>query len=183
MSLVLNNLSLLDWADDASHLLLNPKLPHNHIQMIYETIEKINDRHHIYLATSGTSNSNTLYKIVGLHKTSFLHSSQSVNDVFHINRDDVLLNILPTFHVGGLSLISRAFCADAQFVNIWNEGFKWDPVEFVKACAETKATITSLVPTQIFDLVKLGCMPPQSLRCGLQNHKGPPPAGLPLQQG
>lgn len=165
MSLVLNNLSKLDWIDDTSHLLLNPKLPHNHIQMIYESIHKISDQNHLYLATSGTSNSTVLYKIVALHKNAFLNSAHSVNDAFCMNRNDVLLNILPTFHVGGLSLIARSFCADAQCMNLWHEKFVWDPKTFVNACAETKATITSLVPTQIFDLVKLGFIPPQSLRC------------------
>lgn len=164
MSLVLNDLSVLDWTDETSHLLLNSKLPQNHIQMIYDILHKINDTHHIYLATSGTSDSTYLYKIVGLNKNAFLNSSQSVNGVFHINRNDILLNLLPTFHVGGLSLLSRAFSAGANFINIWNENFKWDPMSFVKACAETNATITSLVPTQIFDLIKAGFTPPNSLR-------------------
>lgn len=161
----LNKIQSLDWINEQSHLFLNPKLPQLHVENMFKVVCSLNQKNHIYLATSGSSCVTDQYKLVGLSKDAFLNSSRAVNTLFSINSEDVLLNLLPVFHVGGLSLFSRAFCAGAKLVNVWNENFKWNPSYFINTCQNARATITSLVPTQIFDLINAGYKSPSNLRC------------------
>src|SRR5690606_16630588 len=44
---------------------------------------------------------------------------------------------------------------------------KWDPLSFQKQIKDTRSTITSLVPTQLYDLCKLKAAAPESLRIAL----------------
>ncbi len=160
-----NSAYFLDWESTDSHLLINKNLPAQEIALMADFFSKQKEQSHIFLATSGSSSLNNTYKLIALSKKAILNSSQSVNKEFQITQNDVLLNILPTFHVGGLSLFSRAFCAQAKVVNKWIESFKWNAKQFVEICQDSNATVTSLVPTQIYDLVSAKLESPKKLRC------------------
>src|SRR5437868_5096781 len=109
-------------------------------------------RGHIFVATSGTSGD---VKLVALSKDAILASAAAVNARLGARREDVWCCVLPTFHVGGLGIHARAHLAGSCVISM-----AWDPEAF----ARTEATLASLVPAQVHDLVRLGLRPPPSLR-------------------
>jgi O-succinylbenzoic acid--CoA ligase len=66
--------------------------------------------------------------------------------------------VLPHFHVGGLGIWARAHLSGARVVSM-----PWDPVAFARA----EATIASLVPAQVHDLLQNDVEPPSRLRAVL----------------
>ncbi len=148
----------LSWEDDTSYLLLNPVFSNeekNRFQSILE--EGASWKRHIWLSTSGS----TVEKWVGLSKQAMLASAQSINRHLDCNDRDAWINPLPFFHVGGLGIYARAFLSGSQVFPFHK---KWDPSAFYRFCEETKGTLTSLVPTQLHDLVKLNKHSPRLLR-------------------
>jgi O-succinylbenzoic acid--CoA ligase len=94
-------------------------------------------------------------KLVALSKDAILASAAAVNARLGAGRDDVWCAVLPPFHVGGLGIHARAYLSGARVVTM-----PWDPQAFVRA----EATLASLVPAQVHDLVRLGLRPPATLR-------------------
>ncbi len=108
-----------------------------------------------------TSGSEGRRKWVGLTKESLLVSARAVNMRYNITAHDRWLLALPIYHVGGFGVLARAFVSGSQVTRL--EG-KWDAAAFVRRCVEVEATLASLVPTQVFDLVAAKLNAPQSLR-------------------
>ncbi|WP_449068397.1 AMP-binding protein [Prosthecobacter sp.] len=105
-----------------------------------------------------TSGSEGRPKWVGLTKQALLTSAAAVNAHFHITAQDHWLLALPTHHVGGFGILARAHLSGSAVTRL--EG-KWNAMAFVDACATARATLASLVPTQVFDIVtaRLACPP------------------------
>lgn len=114
-----------------------------------------------FFQTSGTEG---LRKWVGLTKESLLISARAVNEHFGITARDHWLLALPTHHVGGFGVLARAHLSGCPVTRL--EG-KWDAAAFVQACAQAGATLASLVPTQIFDLVAARLRAPACMRAVL----------------
>lgn len=129
---------LIAWEGDETHLFVNPKLP------ISENVVMPAMPGHIWLATSGT----TGQKYVALSKKAFLISAAEVNSYLEASSEDHWLAALPHFHVGGLSIYARAYLARAKVYKLAS----WDPAAFVDAAK--KVSFASVVPSQLFDLVK-----------------------------
>ncbi|MFM7182417.1 MAG: AMP-binding protein [Verrucomicrobiales bacterium] len=101
-------------------------------------------------------------------KTHVVHSSKgllaaadAVNCWLGLGRDDVFACPLPLLHVGGFGMWLRAKLAGARFV--MSSG-KWDATAFVRQLLAEKATVISLVPTQLHDIVHAGLACPPRLR-------------------
>ncbi len=112
----------------------------------------------IFFQTSGSEGAP---KWCGLSRAAMLASAQAVNAHLEASSRDRWLIALPLHHVGGFSILARCFASGASFVQMSG---KWDAVKFAKNCAEEKITLTSLVPTQVFDLVQAKIIAPLSLR-------------------
>lgn len=158
-----NNLSKvghlnINWDSEESHLLLNPRLPKNEIEK-WEPISLLFNQFpgHVWLTTSGS----TQLKLVALHKKAILASAQAVNQHLECNSKDIWINPLPLFHVGGLGILARAYLVGAKVVAFTE---KWCPLAFLSFLTEQKGSLTSLVPTQIYDLVTHHLSAPKSLR-------------------
>jgi O-succinylbenzoic acid--CoA ligase len=108
-----------------------------------------------------TSGSEGRRKWVGLTKESLLVSARAVNAHFKITRDDHWLLALPVHHVGGFGVLARAYQSGSKVTRLTE---KWDAPLFAKTCAEAGATLASLVPTQVFDLVAAKLDAPKSMR-------------------
>jgi len=108
-----------------------------------------------------TSGSEGRRKWVGLTKESLLISARAVNMHFGITERDHWLLALPIHHAGGFGVLARAFVSGSQVSKL--EG-KWQAAAFVQRCVDVGATLASLVPTQVFDLVAAELRAPQSLR-------------------
>lgn len=111
-----------------------------------------------FFQTSGTEG---VRKWVGLTKESLLISARAVNEHFGISSQDHWLLALPTHHVGGFGVLARAHLSGSAITRL--EG-KWNAAAFVQTCENVGATLASLVPTQIFDLVAAQLRAPASMR-------------------
>lgn len=109
--------------------------------------------------TSGTTGSP---KWVALEKRAFLHSARVINARFDLTARDHWLVALPEHHVGGFSIHARAWLAGASVSRHRHD--RWDPTELVKKLNALAITVTSLVPTQLHDLVACQLACPASLR-------------------
>ena len=108
--------------------------------------------------TSGTEGQR---KWVALTKAAMLISARAVNAHFTVTVADHWLLALPVWHVGGFGILARAFAAG---VSVETLSGKWDAKAFALKAEETGVTLTSLVPTQVFDLVSAGIAAPKNLR-------------------
>ncbi|MFZ2490458.1 MAG: AMP-binding protein, partial [Thermoanaerobaculia bacterium] len=76
---------------------------------------------------------------------------------------DVWCCPLPSFHVGGLGIVARAWLNGARVVDL----VPWSAAAFERLCEQERVTLTSLVPAQLSDLVRAGLRSPQSLRAAV----------------
>lgn len=153
-----------DWESTSQHLLLNPRLEANELAVQKQLFEKysLSLASHLWINSSGSSSQNNeSLKLIALSKQALLASAKSVNFHLAVAKQDVWLNCLPVFHVGGLGIFARAFLSQSRVVQ-WSE--RWDPAHFCKILEEENVTLTSLVPTQVYDLVKLKKKSPLALR-------------------
>ena len=111
----------------------------------------------VWVATSGTSGT---LKMVALSRAALEASARAVNAHLGSVAEDVWLNPLPLFHVGGLGIIVRAALTGAR----WEPCGPWSADAFLRRADEVRATLASLVPTQVYDLANSGCAPPPGLR-------------------
>ena len=105
---------------------------------------------HHFFKTSGSSG---VEKWVALSTEALEWSARTVNEALRIGRSDVLGLALPEIHVGGYGVVKRAQLAGARLARYQG---KWDAGRFSKWCGEEGVTVSSLVPTQVHDLVKAG---------------------------
>lgn len=115
----------------------------------------------VVMATSGSSG-NT--KFVVLPKMALLASARAVNAHGGLTHEDIWLAGLSTFHVGGMGIFARAFTAGSQVVPMAWDFWKRDGSALIEAILQSGATLTSLTPVHLSDLVT-GMVPcPETLR-------------------
>lgn len=160
----LSDLKIVESAQN--QILLNPSLE-NELKIQLETIAKNHTCRHpmIWIMSSGSSSTfSRSYKLIGLSREALLASANAVNQHLKSTSADRWLNVLPLFHVGGLSILYRSYLSFSKCINLWNAQYRWNPVEFLNECREQLITLTSLVPTQVFDLVQMKVAAPTHLR-------------------
>ncbi|HEY2828590.1 MAG TPA: AMP-binding protein [Thermoanaerobaculia bacterium] len=139
---------MIDFESSESHLLVNPRMPAEERERLVLPPIKA----HVFVTTSGSTGA---VKLVALSKRAVLASAAAVNGYFGVTADDVFAAVLPPFHVGGLGVYARAHLSGARVI-----AMEWDPGAF----AASDATIASLVPAQVHDLVGTGLHPRHHLR-------------------
>jgi O-succinylbenzoic acid--CoA ligase len=141
---------MIDFQSSESHLLLNPRMPAAERARLERIIPDIDA--HVFVATSGSTGD---IKLAALSKRAILASAAAVNERLEVTSHDVWAAILPPFHVGGLGVYARCHLAGARALPM-----PWEP----RAFAESEATIASLVPAQVQDLIASGLQPSKTLR-------------------
>lgn len=150
----------LNWENSESYLFLNPRFSADTKKEILLAFEQHKGLPgHVYLATSGTTGG---VKMIGLSKEGLLHSARSVNQFLKIGSEDVWLQILPRYHVGGLAVEARTHAAGCG--RVAPGSIKWDCDEFLSIIDTSRITVVSMVPTQLFDILKKGVRAPSHLR-------------------
>jgi O-succinylbenzoic acid--CoA ligase len=140
--------------DESSFVFLNSKLSIN------EEFHKLPYKaSRLWFLTSGSTGEP---KWVAIQKKAFLKSAHSVNTFFDLTSQDVFVKSLPLFHVGGLAILARAHLLKAKVVALTQDS--WDPKSFLNFIVREKVTVLSLVPTQLFDLIKLNINAPKTIR-------------------
>ena len=131
---------MIDWTSDESHVLLNPRMPAEERERLERAVPQW--KRTVFVATSGTTGA---LKLVALTKDAILASAAAVNDRLEATSRDVWCRVLPAFHVAGLGIHARAFLTGSRVIEM-----AWDVDAFVN-CG---ATLASLVPAQVHDLVR-----------------------------
>lgn len=152
----------IDWGSKKSHLLLNPSYSVEEQKNLKTLLDSANDYPgHIWLSTSGSHSA----KWVGLSKEAILTSASAVNKLLQITSSDSWIQCLPEFHVGGLGIRARSALAGIPVFDFRKScSGKWEAGQFADYVNRHKGTVTSLVPAQLYDLIRLGVACPPSLR-------------------
>lgn len=153
---------MIRWDTDESGVLINPRAPERERAEAKEVEQFLQQmKGHLAIATSGTSGQ---IKWTALSKEALLCSASAVNRHLQSDGNDIWLNPLPHFHVGGLGILARCFLSGANCENCLFPQDKWSPEAFMDALVRSRATLTSLVPTQVYDLIKCDAKAPAHLR-------------------
>lgn len=118
-------------------------------------------RGHVLFETSGSTRQ---AKHVCLSRRALQHSAMMVNHHLQTTPADVWFRALPARHVGGFGVAARA--ALGGMASHYLNG-DWDPMTFSQEIRRLGATLTALVPTQVYDLVAASLSSPPSLRAVL----------------
>lgn len=113
---------------------------------------------HYAIFSSGTSSRELKGYI--LSEKAMEANARAVNEWFSLSSDDVWGLSLPVYHVGGLSVLVRAKLLGNKIIDLR----KWDPLRWYKTLTDEKVSITTVVPTQLYDLVKNNLNSPEKLR-------------------
>lgn len=144
------------WNSPSAHVALPPGAAAQGLQSFVEA--RFPNEGTCLFQTSGTEGAP---KWVVLTKDGMQRSAKAVNAHFGITAADHWLLALPLWHVGGFGILARAYAAGSQVTALQG---KWSPQAFTEVASASKSTLTSLVPTQVFDLVTAGLRAPESLR-------------------
>lgn len=112
----------------------------------------------VWVSTSGSSGRP---RFVCLSKAGLLKSAEAVNQHLQVGSSDRWLCALPEFHVGGLGIYARA---EQSSCAVEAMGGRWTAQGFCTALEKHQTTLTSLVPTQVYDLVIKSYQCPESVR-------------------
>lgn len=113
---------------------------------------------HVLFETSGSSGKP---KWIALGKHALRVSADAVNAHLEVTASSCWGLALPPHHVGGFGVAARAFAAGCRFEHFVP---RWQPETFTRWLADFHVTHTSLVPTQVHDLVSGQHRAPQCLR-------------------
>lgn len=156
----METIEMIDWASSSNEIFFNPRIPISERDRLLAGLYDLkNFQGHILIATSGSSG---LLKWTLLSKEAFLISAKAVNSHLQSHASDIWFNVLPTFHVGGLGIIARSSLSRAKVVPYTSS--RWNSKEFIDQLVKAQATLTSLVPAQLFDLVSHSLQAPSCLR-------------------
>lgn len=126
------------------------------IPQILDGLKNYDLRHHFILFSSGTTGGDL--KGYAISKAALFTNADAVNKHFGLTRNDVWGLSLPTYHVGGLSVLARAELLGNKII----DARSWNPKSWIDKMQEV--TITTVVPTQLYDLVKPQIKAPKNLR-------------------
>lgn len=108
--------------------------------------------------TSGTTQDK---KFVLHDYSSIIESCNAVNFWIHVDSKDKFLTPISINHMGGFSVLLRNWICNSESAKILMD---WSLNSFINSIIEHKITVTSLVPTQIFDIIQAQCRAPDCLR-------------------
>ncbi|MGC6581970.1 MAG: AMP-binding protein [Akkermansiaceae bacterium] len=113
---------------------------------------------HVLFRSSGSAGA---LKWIALSKSALRWSAEAVIRHLEISASDIYALCLPVHHVGGFGVVARCEFSGARLAHFPQA---WSPVAFCDFCEAEKITLTSLVPTQVADLVSAGLSAPNSFR-------------------
>lgn len=126
------------------------------VPKILEGLKPYSLKNHFILFSSGTTGGHL--KGYAISREALFTNAQAVNEHFHLTSHDVWALSLPVYHIGGLSVVARAHLLGNKLIDARH----WEPLEWVKQIEDV--SITTIVPTQLYDLVKRGIRAPAKLK-------------------
>jgi o-succinylbenzoate---CoA ligase len=122
-----------------------------------EVSRDLNLHNHFGVFSSGTSSSQLKGYIHSLHALEA--NARAVNKFFKLGSEDTWGLSLPDYHIGGLQVLLRAKLSGAKVVDLRG----WEPMKWVESLATLGVRVTSVVPTQVYDLVASEVPAPKAL--------------------
>jgi o-succinylbenzoate---CoA ligase len=113
----------------------------------------------VWVLSSGTSSVDEV-KAIGLTREGIRAAAAAANAHLRASARDRWLIAIPDYHIGGFSIRVRAELCNAKVFRLT----KWSSEKFVDSISKHAITLTSLVPTQVFDIVSKELKSPRSLR-------------------
>jgi o-succinylbenzoate---CoA ligase len=135
----------------------HPKLKEE-AKTILNQLKSLDISRHVLLFSSGTTSH--FPKGYGISLDALIAHADSVNRHLNLTNQDIWGLSLPDYHIGGLSVLIRASRSHSKVIALG----KWDPMSWREKLSLEKITVTSIVPTQLFDVIKLNLNPPQDLK-------------------
>ncbi len=154
----------VDLELEKNQLFLNPRLPRETGERFAKAWHELVEPHfegYLGLATSG-STSDSIGRLIVLSKEAIESSARAVNERFVSGPEDIWFKSLPSFHVGGLGILVRARLSGARVYEDLSD--KWTARDFYGQLISSRATLISLVPTQVFDLIQAQLISPLFVR-------------------
>lgn len=139
------------WCDSTSFI-TSPHLPPSEVAQPEPSLQG-----HVWFETSGSSGTP---KWVALSKSAIQASATAVNQHLQVDTNSTWGLALPINHVGGFSILARAHHASCQLSQYLG---RWNPLLFAEWLSSSGVTHTSLVPTQVHDLVAQQLRAPHKL--------------------
>ena len=122
----------------------------------------------VWIASSGTT------QVVGVPPTlvalswqALCAGAQAVNEHLQVTERDIWLLALPDFHVGGFGIRVRSLLTGSKLIATAGNRAPWNGSAYFSDLIASQATLTSLVPTQLYDLVQEHLTPPPALRAAV----------------
>jgi O-succinylbenzoic acid--CoA ligase len=140
--------------------LIPPYIESDEKAVILKAWNQIDISEHVFILSSGTS-SGSVYKSYAISKSAIIANARGVNSFLNCTESDSWFSSLPFYHIGGLSIFVRAFEANSKLVE---NKEKWNAKLFVGQLKNNSITYTSLVPTQLFDIVNSKLVAPRDLK-------------------
>ncbi len=150
------------FENDENLYLIPPYLSENIQNRIISYWQSLNLNNSVFLLSSGTSSKEDIIKSYVISKQSILENAKNVNRRFNFNSEDIWLSSLPKHHIGGFSILARAFLSKSRVIEV--SYMKWDASSFVNDLKKFLISVCSLVPTQLFDITEQNLMAPKGLR-------------------
>lgn len=155
----------ISWTSDQNILLLNPRLsPQTKALLSARTAQTIAAHQLtscIILASSGaTVAEDKFIKLVVTAKNNFLANAENVRDFLNLNASNLWLRVLPLHHVGGLAILARSHVSSCSVIS----ESAWDLGRITDILNDYPINYMSVVPTQVYDIVKNRIKPPTSMK-------------------
>jgi O-succinylbenzoic acid--CoA ligase len=161
---------MMSMSSPANQLYLNPRMPpeeRTYFTSAWRELIGSRFKDRVGIATSGSSG-DSVGRLIVLSREALDCSAYAVNQRLGSGPHDVWFKVLPDFHVGGLGIKVRAALSGAKVIEspalISGQIPNWNVHEFVRELQQSAATLVSLVPTQVFDLVRHQLLAPESVR-------------------
>lgn len=145
----------IDFNQTAPQVICHPQYQ-DLVPKILEGLKAYSLENHFILFSSGTTGGHL--KGYAISREALFTNARAVNEHFHLSSHDVWALSLPVYHIGGLSVVARAHLLGNELLDARH----WEPLEWIKKIED--ASITTIVPTQLYDLVKLGLRAPANLK-------------------
>lgn len=150
----------LETTSEENLILLSPK--HEGLRKeIASVLIESGLRSHVAILSSGTTSKYP--KGYALSKRALLLHAQAVNQTLGLTNQDRWGLTLPPFHIGGLGILVRSQLLSRAASDL----YPWNPFTLADSIREEGVSVISLVPTQVYDLVKNGIRAPKILRIAL----------------
>jgi len=125
------------------------------VPLILKGLDSYNLKDHFILFSSGTTGGVKGYAV---SKDALFANAKACNDHFQMTSSDVWALSLPVYHIGGLSVVARAHLLGNKIIDARH----WNPDTWSDLIKD--ATITTIVPTQLYDLVQRKISAPKNLK-------------------